>query len=221
MAFSFLHFRCHGLPAFSSPSNVAARLHAARECAKPGAEQEASLPLNILETIFELIDMRSFSNLWYWIALAVVWSTTSHWVLGVPFDLVVQARRKGGQAGQDMLVLTGINTRRLLRIGREAGVVLSLGASFLLSLIVMLGFGYGFEFAQAVALIALPLTVVGAMSLRTAAQIEPVLARAPEPEEVAALLARHRVAVQAVGLVAITVTALWGMFQNMQLSVLR
>ncbi len=24
-------------------------------------------------TVFELIDMRSFSNLWYWIALAVVW----------------------------------------------------------------------------------------------------------------------------------------------------
>jgi len=38
------------------------------------------------ETIFELIDMRSFSNLWYWIVLSVLWSTMSHWVLGVPFD---------------------------------------------------------------------------------------------------------------------------------------
>ncbi|MEC7258626.1 MAG: component of SufBCD complex, partial [Pseudomonadota bacterium] len=46
-------------------------------------------------SIFELIDMRSFSNLWFWIALAVTWSTTSHWVLGVPFDMVNRARRNG------------------------------------------------------------------------------------------------------------------------------
>ncbi len=47
--------------------------------------------------IFDLIDMRSFSNLWYWIALAVTWSSTSHWVLGVPFDMVLRARRKAAR----------------------------------------------------------------------------------------------------------------------------
>ncbi|MCU0909379.1 MAG: component of SufBCD complex, partial [Rhodobacteraceae bacterium] len=26
-------------------------------------------------TVFEVIDMRSFSNLWYWIGLAVLWSS--------------------------------------------------------------------------------------------------------------------------------------------------
>jgi hypothetical protein len=48
--------------------------------------------------VFEVIDMRSFSSLWYWIALAVMWSSASHYVLGVPFDLVQRARRRGGQA---------------------------------------------------------------------------------------------------------------------------
>ncbi|MBZ4022503.1 component of SufBCD complex [Rhodobacter sp. TJ_12] len=177
--------------------------------------------MNILQTVFDLIDMRSFSNLWYWIALAVTWSTASHWVLGVPFDMVVQARRKGGQAAEDMLTLTAVNSRRLLNIGREAGVTLSFGGSFLLSGVVVLGFVYGFEFAQAVALIAVPLAIVGAMSLRTAAQIAPMFEQTPDPEAVARMLARHRVAVQAVGLVTITITALWGMFQNLQLSVLR
>ncbi len=44
----------------------------------------------------------SFSNLWYWIALAVMWSSTSHWVLGVPYDMIQRARREGGQAEADL-----------------------------------------------------------------------------------------------------------------------
>lgn len=174
--------------------------------------------MNILQTIFDLIDMRSFSNLWYWIALAVVWSTASHWVLGVPFDMVLRARRKGGQAEADMLTLTTVNARRLTTIGREAGMMLALVVSFLLSVMVVLGFGYGFEFAQAIALLAVPLALVGLMSLRTALRLEPMLAGEPRAEEVMRALSRHRIAVQAVGLVAITLTAMWGMFQNLQLS---
>ncbi|MFD2175448.1 component of SufBCD complex [Rhodobacter lacus] len=164
--------------------------------------------------------MRSFSNLWYWIALAVTWSTASHWVLGVPFDMVQQARRRGGQAAEDMVTLTGVNVRRLVMIGREAGAIVALGVAFVLSSLVVLGFGYGIEFAQALALLAVPLALVGGLSLRMAVRIEPVLARDPAPEEVARLLMRHRVSVQLVGVVAITFTALWGMFQNLQVSVL-
>lgn len=174
--------------------------------------------MSILQTIFDLIDMRSFSNLWYWISLAVVWSTASHWVIGVPFDLVLRARRKGGEAEADLMLLVTVNTRRLLTIGREAGMALALVVSFLLSALGVAGFGYGIEFAQALALIAMPLALVGLMSLRTAAKLEPMLADQPQPAEVARRLSHHRTAVQAVGLVAITVTALWGMLQNVQLS---
>lgn len=176
--------------------------------------------MNILQTIFELINMRSFSSLWYWIAMAVLWSTTSHWVLGVPFDMVLRARRRGGIAAEDLVVLTTINVRRLMTIGREAGMALAVVVSFLLSMLVVLGFGYRMEFAQALSLLALPLAVVGLLSLRTAARLEPVLAAGSDAETVSRVLTRHRVAVQAVGLVAITVTSLWGMLQNLQLSVL-
>ena len=183
-----------------------------------GGRQRAGKTLDILQTIFDLIDMRSFSNLWYWIALAVTWSTASHYVLGVPFDLIVRARRRGGPEAEDMLMLTAVHVRRLLAIGREAGVTLTLAGSFLISLVLMLGFAFRFEFAQAVALIVVPLSGVGLLSLHTAARLEPVLAEAPEVETVARILIRHRVSVQAVGMCAICVTALWGMFQNMQLS---
>lgn len=176
--------------------------------------------LSILQTILDLIDLRSFSNLWYWIALAVVWSTASHWVLGVPFDMVLRARRLGGQAAEDMMVLTAVNVRRLRLIGQEAGVALALMVSFVLSALVVSGFVYKVEFAQALALIAVPLAGVGLMSLRTAARLAPVLEAGATPETVAQMLAHHRVAVQALGLAAITLTALWGMFQNLRLSML-
>ena len=75
--------------------------------------------------IFEVIDMRSFSNLWFWIALAVVWSSASHWVLGVPFDMVHRARRHGGQAQIDLDDLARINANRLLHMLEDAGLCCS------------------------------------------------------------------------------------------------
>lgn len=69
--------------------------------------------------VFEVIDMRSFSNLWFWIALAVMWSSASHWVLGVPFDMVGRAAKNGGQAESDLEDLVRINANRLLFIAVE------------------------------------------------------------------------------------------------------
>ena len=77
--------------------------------------------MELIDTVFEVIDMRSFSNLWYWIALAVLWSSTSHWVLGVPYDMIQRARREGGQAQQDVEDLVRINTSRLLMIVDRSG----------------------------------------------------------------------------------------------------
>ena len=54
--------------------------------------------MDAFRAIFELIDMRSFSSLWFWILLAVTWSTASHWVIGVPYDLIQRARRTGPEA---------------------------------------------------------------------------------------------------------------------------
>ena len=85
------------------------------------------------QVIFELIDMRSFSNLWYWIALAVLWSSTSHWVVGVPFDMILRARRQGGQPQADLETMVRINVTRLLYIARTSGLWLVGFACFLLT----------------------------------------------------------------------------------------
>ncbi|MEL6807916.1 MAG: component of SufBCD complex [Pseudomonadota bacterium] len=164
------------------------------------------------ETIFELIDMRSFSNLWFWIALAVVWSTASHWVLGVPYDMVARARRYGGQASDDLDALVHINTNRLLFISKVSGLWLLGFTCFFLTGLALLGFVYGVEFAQAVFLLGFPMSLVGALNLSTARLIQMEQATG---EALWRRLARHRTYVQAIGMVAIFVTALWGMYQNM------
>lgn len=169
------------------------------------------------KAIFELIDMRSFSNLWFWIALAVVWSTASHWVMGVPYDMVMRARRSGGQAMIDLEDLTRINVNRLMHIGEVSGLLLLGVACFLLSGLAVLGFLYDVEFAQAVFLLALPMSVVGLLSLRCAHHI---VDGGLAGEDLARRLMRHRTHTQIVGTIAIFVTALWGMYQNLTIGVL-
>ena len=67
--------------------------------------------------------MRSFSNLWYWIALAVLWSTVSHWVLGVPFDMVQRAAPATAGRRETDLEPTGADQREPhLYIADTAGV---------------------------------------------------------------------------------------------------
>ncbi len=166
------------------------------------------------QSIFELIDMRSFSNLWFWIALAVLWSTASHWVLGVPWDMVIRARRHGGQYAEDLEDLVRIYTNRLLYIARISGLWLLGFACFFLTLLGLLGFIYGYEFAQAVFLLLFPMTLVGALSLNTARLIQD---NHDSGEQLYRRLMTHRILTQTIGMISIFVTALWGMFQNLTL----
>ncbi|PIE11147.1 MAG: component of SufBCD complex [Rhodobacterales bacterium] len=168
-------------------------------------------------SVFELIDMRSFSNLWFWIALAVVWSSASHWVLGVPWDVVLRARREEGQYAVDLEDLIRINTNRILHIGQVSGLWLLGFSCFFLTILGLLGFFYAFEFGQAVFLLAFPMSLVGLLSMNTAKLIQE---QQLHGEELYRRLHIHRVITQAIGMVSIFVTALWGMIQNMAIGAL-
>ncbi len=162
--------------------------------------------------VFEVIDMRSFSNLWFWIALAVLWSTASHWVLGVPFDMVTRARRNGGQAQTDLDDLVRINTNRLLFIVQEAGLWVLAFACFVLAALTLLAFVYWIELAQALFLLGFPMALVAALTLRTAIRLRDEAATGALVQK---RLTRLRLATQVIGMISIFVTSLWGMFQNL------
>ena len=161
--------------------------------------------MDFTKTIFDVIDFRSFSNLWFWIVLAVAWSTASHWVLGVPFDMVLRARRHGGQALTDLEDLVRINVNRLLYVARMSGPWLAGFSAFLLTALVTMAVWYEVELAQALALLAVPMTLVSLLSLSTARRIEE---RGPQGEELCKVLQRHRIWTQAIGMVSIFVTGM-------------
>ena len=150
----------------------------------------------------------------FWIALAVVWSTASHWVLGVPFDMVLRARRYGGEAEADLEDIVRINVNRLLYISQVSGLwLLGLGF-FVLTSLVLLGFVYAIEFAQALLLLGFPMSLVGLLSLSTARLIR---IEGSTGEVLRRRLMRHRLYTQIIGMVSIFVTALWGMYQNLSI----
>lgn len=163
-------------------------------------------------TVFELIDMRSFSNLWFWIALAVIWSSASHWVLGVPFDMVGRARRFGGQTEDDLEALVHINANRLAYIADVSGLWFLGLTCFFITGLAILGFGYRLEFAQALFLLGFPMSFVATLNLRLARRI---IASQSRGEDMRVLLTRHRSIVQGIGMVSIFVTAIWGMYRNL------
>lgn len=160
--------------------------------------------------------MRSFSNLWFWLSLAVMWSTVSHFVVGVPHDLIRRAEREGGTALADAEALAFIYTRRLLFIARQGGLFLVAFASFLTTMLLVLAVFYQIEFAQAVLCLILPLQLVSFLTLRICQRIErdsleglPLMAR----------LRRHRVMVQVVGMFSLFFTSMFGMYQNLTIGV--
>lgn len=168
-------------------------------------------------TVFEVIDMRSFSNLWYWIALAVVWSSASHWVLGVPWDLVQRAMRKGGEVEKDFNDLARINVNRILYIADMSGLWLIGITCFVLSSLAVLGWYFWIEFCQAVFLFAFPLSLVGGFSIRMARKVD---AENVTGEALFKKLRSHRLITQVIGMTAIFVSSIWGMYLNLSIGAL-
>ena len=174
--------------------------------------------LDFYLTVFELIDTRSFTSMWYWIILAIFWSMVSHFVLGVPFDLVQRAvRADEAESWKDLETLTQINARRLYVIGKNVGIGVAAGAAFVLTVLFILGFVYWVEFCQALFFLLFPFTVVSLISQRTA---RIVIERGPVRMELARHLRRQRLITQIIGMISIFITAFWGVFKAMETGVL-
>jgi Zn-dependent protease len=166
-------------------------------------------------TAFELIDLRSFSNLWFWIMLAVFWSTASHFVLGVPFDMVARAGSNDEQAQQDLADMVRVHSNRLIYIAETSGMWLTGFTFFLLTGLMIAGFYYWLEFAQALFLLGAPMSLVFLLSVRSARKLV-----GETGETLRKRLKLHRLMVQVIGMLSILVTSMWGMYINLSTGVL-
>ena len=108
-----------------------------------------------------MIDFRTFSSIWYWMAVAVTWAVVSHWILGVPLDVIIRARRAGSPARDDLMVLFDVHVRRFNMIDDWIGTFVIALTAFVLSALALFGFYYGVELAQGLFLLGFPLTIVG------------------------------------------------------------
>ncbi|MDA0721647.1 MAG: hypothetical protein O2994_08190 [Proteobacteria bacterium] len=165
--------------------------------------------MTLIDIITGLIDFRTFSNIWYWLAVMVTWAVATHWVIGVPFNMVVRARRQGGQAAQDLDILVAINLRRLMTLSGTPAVILVGMGAFVVTAAAMLGFVYGLELAQGLFCLAFPLVFVALLTWRSCQRL--VLDQPTGPALIRALV-RLRFWIQLIAITALFCTALLGIY---------
>jgi hypothetical protein len=163
-------------------------------------------------TFFDLIDFRSFSTIWYWLLVGLIWTRTINAPAGVPIDVLRAAERGVPQAVMDCTALCRIELGRRAHQSPQAAALRVGLWSFVLAALVMGALLYRIEIAQALLLLAAPLALVTAMVTRTAARLVSTRASATEMRR---RLIRLKLMVQGVGMVSVFVTAVWGMISNL------
>lgn len=171
-----------------------------------------------ISDLLDLLDTRSFSNLWFWLFVIAIWGDISRRVVGVPWDVIRRARAEpqghGGLLLLDWLTLT----LPRWQMGRTEALVLLGLAGFGLTSLVILGFVYGLEMAQAISLIGVPLALLFLLRLRLARRLLPMIADAHDgrlapADAVTQALRRiviHRRIATALSVLAGIVLAMWG-----------
>ena len=174
--------------------------------------------------LISFLDSRSFGSIWFWLVLVGLWSATGRTVLGVPVEVMAAARRAQSEdqpetvpATLSLLDWLSLTLPRWHLRAREGALFLGV-TIFLLTSLAILGFRYGLEMAQALALLGAPFMALFWMRVRLARRLIPLLqagqaGETPVPEVAAQalrLMVRHRRWVTALSVASVALTALWG-----------
>jgi len=157
------------------------------------------------------MSLQTFSNVWYWFVVVVAWAMASHWLIGVPFDMLYAARKAQGQAIVDLQTIVDVQVRRITHIDDLVGPWAVALAMFFLSALFTMGFLYGLEPAKGAFVLLAPLAVIGWINLRLAHRLR----RSPlAGADLVAHLFKVRLWSQIIGMMALFFTALYGMYFN-------
>jgi hypothetical protein len=159
------------------------------------------------EIFLDLFQTKSFDDIWYWLLLAVSWSLTTYWTMGVGNHDAREAQEKGGKYLSNFETLVGIYCERvedgIVRYGPSVVLVVS----FVLATLATLGFWFWILFAQAMFILTFPLCLTTLVSIVFASR------QARAPEEGKKLLKRYRklrLLKQTIGVFAIATASFWG-----------
>jgi hypothetical protein len=177
---------------------------------KQARKREFLLDLN--DVFSRILSFRTFSNLWYWLAVCVSWMMASYWVVGVPLDMIHRARRHGGQAMHDLETLVAVNARRL-QMFTQSDRLASVGfAAFILTSIAVSAFVYELEVAKGMFFLVVPISVALGVNIYATLRLQ------DDPPEGAGLikyLIRVRLCIQVIAMLAIFISVIYGMFFNL------
>ncbi|MEO0388213.1 MAG: hypothetical protein AAF281_11895 [Pseudomonadota bacterium] len=116
-----------------------------------------------MDDLRRLMDFDSLWTLWFWITHVMAWSLTSHFTMGVPFDMVVQANREQNKNGPwtthcDAMIRASIF--RLNAVFDRFGTAIVATWSFLIASLATSGVFFQIEFALALVTLLGPLTII-------------------------------------------------------------
>ncbi len=164
-------------------------------------------PLMAKEIFIDLFRTKSFDDIWYWLLLAVAWSLTTYWTMGVGNQDAREAREKGGKYLVDFEELVGIYCERINNSIEKYGTSVILVISFILASLATLGFWFWILFAQALFLLLFPLCMTSLVTIYFASR------QAEDPVSGQDLIKRYRklrLVKQTIGVFAISTASFWG-----------
>jgi len=168
--------------------------------------------LDWTDSIFRIIELNTFSSIWYWMVVIVTWALASNWLIGVPFDVLFRARRNEDGPMQDLEGLLNIHVRRISAYYRSFGPYLIGFVAFILTALAMMGFYYRLELAQGLFVLVAPLCLIGLINLRLALQ----LADTPlTGKPLVKRLFMIRLWTQITAMIALFFTAMYGMYYSL------
>ena len=121
--------------------------------------------------IGDLIDFATFSSVWYWIFIALAWSSRSHWTIGIPFDAVIRAEKRGGTWESDLDAMAhAMSARFALFMGRGGPWIIGV-ATFVVTGLIATGIATRNEMVLGIAAFAVPMILAEAGDVRLALRI--------------------------------------------------
>ncbi len=156
-----------------------------------------------MEDLRRIMELDSLWTLWFWITHVAAWSITSHFTLGVPFDMVVQANREKNENGPWTLhcdAMIRASVFRIVTVFSRFGLAIVAIWSFILGSVLTFAVWYDNEFALALLTLFVPLTAIYTLSALRAFKMD----RADlTPEDRRKALRGLRFWIQIIGILAI------------------
>lgn len=120
----------------------------------------------------EIMTADGFSNPWYWLLVAIVWVRCIQTTLGIPSDVMRNAKNDDPQAKADALNLLDIHIRNTTDEFNQFGAYLVATMTFVLASIATMGFWNDVPVLQGAFFIAFPMALIGAMGIRLASKLK-------------------------------------------------